>query len=195
MFSQVRLFKVTGHAATGAPTLDTTAVKLLEPGASEREVNNISISLEPESTSRTYKADNVTDVDEYISSYNGTLTCYGISPEAQALLFGYVKDKAGNVDLVVNEEKPHICIFFRAKDEKGKKYQGWIYDCVFKNPTLSGAQPSDTPEETSISFTANILTVNGKSKIGAHVYEGTTGYIAEGKEPTSTDLYVSADAA
>lgn len=194
MFSQVRLFKVTGHATSGAPTLDTSSIKLLEPGTSEREVNNISISLEPESTSRTYKADNVSDVDEYISSYSGTLTCYGISPEAQELLFGYSKDKNGNIDLVVNGEKNHICLFFRAKDEKGKNYQGWIYDCVFKNPTISGTQAADTPEETSISFTANILTVNGKSKIGSHVYEGCTGYIAEGTEPTSTDLYIAEDA-
>lgn len=191
MFSQVRLFKVTGHASSGAPTLDTTAVKLLEPGAAEREVNNINISLEPQTTSRSYKADNVSDVDEYVSSYSGTLTCYGISPDAQELLFGYTKDKNGNLDLTVNGEKNHVCIFFRGKDEKGEEYQGWIYDCVFKNPNITAAQVSDTPTETSLTFTANILTVNGKSKIGSHVYKGKIGYIADGTEPTSTDLYVA----
>lgn len=193
MFSQVRFWKVTGYASTGAPTLDTTAVKLLEPATSEREVNNINITLEPSSTTRTYKADNVSDTDEYISSYSGTLTCYGLSAEAEELLFGYKKDKNSNLDLQVNGTKNHVCIFFRGKNEKGVDYEGWIYDCVFANPSISAEQAQDSPTETSISFTANILTVNGTSKIGAKVYKGNTGFIAEGTEPTSTDLYVSAN--
>lgn len=192
-FEQVRLFRITGFSTdTGAPTLDSTALPFLTKKASEAEINNINITLQPEVVEKTYAADNVQEKDTVVKGYNGTLTFYGIDADALDLITSFTKDANGNISLTANKEsgESQICIFFRGKNEKGKKYNAWLYDSEFKPVNLDADQDGDSPKTTQIEFFAKLITVNGEKTGGALVYEGNTGYIEEGTEPKSSDLYV-----
>ena len=58
-FEQVRLFEITGFdSETGKPTISNTPIPFLAKGASEQEINNISITVQPEYSEKSYSADN-----------------------------------------------------------------------------------------------------------------------------------------
>lgn len=192
-FEQVRLFKISGfNSTTGAPTLETTPLPFLAKSASETEINNISITLQPETVEKTYAADNVEEKNTVIKGYNGSITFYGIDADALDLITTFTKDSNGNIALTVNKEdgEAQICVFYRGKLEKGKKYNMWLYDVEFKPIPLDNDQDGDSPASTTIEFFAKIITVNSEKMVGSMVYEGNTGYIEEGTEPTSSGLYI-----
>lgn len=193
-FAQVRLFEITGFdAGTGKPILNSSPLPFLAREASEQEVNNISVTLQPESVEKTYNADNIQEKDTVIKGYNGTFTFYGIDSDALDLISSFRKDTNGNTILGVNTgDEKDICVFYRGKNEKGTAYNMWLYDCEFKPINLDVGQDEDTPTSLTLEFFAKLITINGTKVFGAMVYEGKTGYVTEGTEPTAEDLYIEA---
>ena len=86
-------------------------------------------------------------------------------------------------------------MFYRGKNEKGAKYNMRLYDVEFKPFNLPATQDGDTPSTLALTFYAKGIILNSKQTIGSIVYEGKEGYVAEGTEPTSSDLYIPAAAA
>lgn len=192
-FAQIRLFKITGFE-DGKPSLDTTPLQFLKQDVNEQEINNISVSLQADAVTKTYTADDIQEQDTIIKGYSGTFTFYGIDADALDLISSFRKDKNGNTILGANDgTEKNVCIFYRGKNEKGKKYNCWLYDVEFKPLNLDVGQDEDSPKSISIEFYAKLLTINGKKVLGSMVYENNTGYIAEGTEPKSTDIYYEAE--
>ena len=192
MFANVRLFKISSFSSTTGPSISGEPIKPYEPGAGETEINNISVELTPDVSERTLEADNTSEKDSFVKGFDGTLTVYGIDADFMSEVMGYAKDSNGNTNLIVNvAEKNQFVMFYRGKNEKGKKYNMWLYDVEFKPFNLPAAQDGDTPSTIALSFYAKTVVINGKQTVGGLVYEGGEDYVAEGTEPTSTDLYIA----
>lgn len=194
MFSKFRAFLISGfNSSTGAPTI-STATPLLSVTSGEQEINNISIDLTPRVTSRTWKADNKEDVDQVKTGYDGNVTFYGIDKTAIATLTNNIVDSQGNTVLgSTSEGNPKVVLFYHGKNAKGKKYNIWLYNVEFGEIPFKSGQEEDNPETLSLSFTANSITykpANGTAHTvqGIVVWEGSTGYIDEGTDPTAAGL-------
>lgn len=188
MYSTLRIFPITGYGADGKPTLGTP-IPLLAVGTSEKEINNISIELTPTESTREYKADNRVEQDDVQTGFEGTVTFYGIDKTAIAAISGHRIDSNNHVVLRSNSEgNPKVCIFAQAKGEKGTKYNLWLYNVEFKGLPFSAGQSEDNPTATSLNFFASAIPYGGEDVFGITVDYGTTGYIAEGTEPTAANL-------
>lgn len=191
-FEQVRLFEITGFDATGKPQISNTPIPFLTKGASEQEINNISITVQPEYSEKSYSADNKIEKDTIMKGANISFTFYGIDAQALDLLTCFKKDADGDLNLCANDgDETDVCVFYRAKDEKGKPYNAWLYDCEFKPINLDQGQDEDSPKSITIEGYAKLVTVNGKKTLGGLVYEGSPKYVAEGVEPQAEDLFVA----
>lgn len=191
-FEQVRLFEITGFDATGKPQISNTPIPFLTKGASEQEINNISITVQPEYSEKSYSADNKIEKDTIMKGANISFTFYGIDTQALDLLTCFKKDADGDLNLCANDgDETDVCVFYRAKDEKGKPYNAWLYDCEFKPINLDQGQDEDSPKSITIEGYAKLVTVNGKKTLGGLVYEGSPKYVAEGVEPQAEDLFVA----
>lgn len=188
MYSMARVFPITGFGPDGKPTI-AAAFPLLASGSAETEVNNISCTITPESVTRTWKADNREERDEIKTGYKGTLTFYGIDAEALSVLTPNYKDSKGHTVLTSSAGgAPKVVLFYRGKDDKGKKYNAWLYNVEFEDPAISAAQEEETPKSVSINFFAGAVIWHGKLVFGLIVWEGSEGYLAEGEEPTSAAM-------
>lgn len=191
-FEQVRLFEITGFDATGKPQISNTPIPFLTKGASEQEINNISITVQPEYSEKSYSADNKIEKNTIMKGANISFTFYGIDAQALDLLTCFKKDADGDLNLCANDgDETDVCVFYRAKDEKGKPYNAWLYDCEFKPINLDQGQDGDSPKSITIEGYAKLVTVNGKKTLGGLVYEGSPKYVAEGVEPQAEDLFVA----
>lgn len=191
-FEQVRLFEITGFDATGKPQISNTPIPFLTKGASEQEINNISITVQPEYSEKSYSADNKIEKNTIMKGANISFTFYGIDAQALDLLTCFKKDADGDLNLCANDgDETDVCVFYRAKDEKGKPYNAWLYDCEFKPINLDQGQDEDSPKSITIKGYAKLVTVNGKKTLGGLVYEGSPKYVAEGVEPQAEDLFVA----
>lgn len=191
-FEQVRLFEITGFDATGKPQISNTPIPFLTKGASEQEINNISITVQPEYSEKSYSADNKIEKDTIMKGANISFAFYGIDAQALDLLTCFKKDADGDLNLCANDgDETDVCVFYRAKDEKGKPYNAWLYDCEFKPINLDQGQDEDSPKSITIEGYAKLVTVNGKKTLGGLVYEGSPKYVAEGVEPQAEDLFVA----
>lgn len=191
-FEQVRLFEITGFDATGKPQISNTPIPFLTKEASEQEINNISITVQPEYSEKSYSADNKIEKNTIMKGANISFTFYGIDAQALDLLTCFKKDADGDLNLCANDgDETDVCVFYRAKDEKGKPYNAWLYDCEFKPINLDQGQDEDSPKSITIEGYAKLVTVNGKKTLGGLVYEGSPKYVAEGVEPQAEDLFVA----
>lgn len=191
-FEQVRLFEITGFDATGKPQISNTPIPFLTKGASEQEINNISITVQPEYSEKSYSADNKIEKNTIMKGANISFTFYGIDAQALDLLTCFKKDADGDLNLCANDgDETDVCVFYRAKDEKGKPYNAWLYDCEFKPINLDQGQDEDSPKSITIEGYAKLVTVNGKKTLGGLVYEGSPKYVAESVEPQAEDLFVA----
>lgn len=191
-FEQVRLFEITGFDATGKPQISNTPIPFLTKGASEQEINNISITVQPEYSEKSYSADNKIEKNTIMKGANISFTFYGIDAQALDLLTCFKKDADGDLNLCANDgDETDVCVFYRAKEEKGKPYNAWLYDCEFKPINLDHGQDEDSPKSITIEGYAKLVTVNGKKTLGGLVYEGSPKYVAEGVEPQAEDLFVA----
>ena len=161
-------------------------------GASEQEINNISVTIQPEYSEKSYSADNKIEKNTIMKGANISFTFYGIDAQALDLLTCFKKDADGDLNLCANDgDETDVCVFYRAKDEKGKPYNAWLYDCEFKPINLDQGQDEDSPKSITIEGYAKLVTVNGKKTLGGLVYEGSPKYVAEGVEPQAEDLFVA----
>lgn len=191
-FEQVRLFEITGFDATGKPQISNTPIPFLTKGALEQEINNISITVQPEYSEKSYSADNKIEKNTIMKGANISFTFYGIDAQALDLLTCFKKDADGDLNLCANDgDETDVCVFYRAKDEKGKPYNAWLYDCEFKPINLDQGQEENSPKSITIKGYAKLVTVNGKKTLGGLVYEGSPKYVAEGVEPQAEDLFVA----
>ena len=189
MFAQFRIFAISGFTS-GKPTI-AAAIPFLTKTASEDEVNNVSVTLSPEQTTKTYKADNKVEKDTVVTGYNGTVTFYGIDKTALAAISKNTTDTNGNTALESSPDgNPKVVIFFQGKNAKGKKYNMWLYNVEFDNVPFAAEQEENDPKATSLNFFASSVIYQGHNCFGTIVYEGSTGYVEEGTEPVANDLYM-----
>ena len=192
MYSEMRIFPITAFGTDGYPTVGEP-FPLYKAGDTEQEVNNIDNTLEPDVATKSKQADNRRVSEEVLHGYNGTTNVYGIDQDAMSKAFGYYLDGNSNLVVSANEEPKHVAIFLRGKNENGKKYNQWIYDAVFNHPSFSAAQEGDSASSISVTYYASLITATigtaRKTFATAIVYEGNEGYIDEGTEPTTQDLY------
>lgn len=193
MYAQLRIFPISSFGATGAPTI-SAALPLLAKGSSEKEINNISLELTPRVTTRTWKADNKEEQDTVKTGYEGTVTFYGIDKNAIAAISNNVVDSNGHTVLGSSADgNPKCVLFYHGKNAKGKKYNCWLYSVEFGEIPFKAAQEEENPDSVSLTFFAETITytptgVSAHAVQGIIVYEGETGYIAEGVEPTAAGL-------
>jgi len=188
MYAQLRIFPITGFGTDGKPTI-TTAFPLLATAASEQEINNISCNLTPKVVERTYQADNREEKNEVKKGYDGTLEFYGIDADALNAITVNEKDTAGRTVLESNGNgAPKCVVFYHGKTEKGKKYNIWLYNVEFADAAINSAQEAESPAATSLSFFASSIIYSSHTVFGLIVYEGQTGYVAEGTEPTAAGM-------
>lgn len=186
MFARVRFFKITGYNAKGAPTLDTTAIKLYTPGEGEPEVNNRSISLEPDSSSVPLEADNRKVNNEVVKGANITLSAYGVDETALSALTEFAKDTDGINRTVNTDSKKHFVLVFNGKKTNGAEYTCYLADTTINNVLPSSEQDGDSATERSITGYASAIVINGKSTLGHRCFKGETGYLDQNTDPTST---------
>ena len=189
MFARVRFFKITGYDAKGAPTLDTTAIKLYTPGKGEPEVNNRSISLEIDSSSADLEADNRKVTNEVVKGANITLSAYGVDETALSALTEFTKDTDGINRTVNTDSKKHFVLVFNGKKSNGTEYTCYLADTTIKTVLPSSEQDGDSATERSITGYAPAITINGKSTLGRRYFKGeTAGYLDQNTEPEATTV-------
>ena len=186
MFARVRFFKITGYDAKGAPTLDTTAIKLYTPEEGEPEVNNRSISLEIDSSSADREADNRKLTNEVVKGANMTLSAYGIDETALSALTEFTKDTDGINRTVNTDSKKHFVLVFNGKKTNGAEYTCYLADTTIKAVLPSSEQDGDSANERSITGYASVVVINGKATLGRRCFNGEAGYLNQNTEPTST---------
>lgn len=189
MFARVRFFKITGYdASTGAPMLDTTAIKLYTPGEGEPEVNNRSISLEIDSSSADMEADNRKVTNEVIKGANMTLSAYGVDETALSSLTEFTKDTSGINRTVNTADKKHFVLVFNGKKSNGDEYTCYLADTTIKVVLPSSEQDGDSASERSITGYASVITINGKSTLGRRCFKSESGFLAQNVEPSATTV-------
>lgn len=186
MFARVRFFKITGHSANGAPTLDTTAIKLYTPGQGEKEINNRSISLELDSSSVPLEADNSKEDNEVVKGANFTLSAYGVDETALSALTEFTKDTDGINRTVNTGTKKHFVLVFNGKKTNGAEYTCYLADTTIKTVLPSSEQDGDSATERSITGYASAVVIGGKATLGRRCFGEEAGYLNQNTEPTST---------
>lgn len=187
-FRKVRIFPITGTGQDGYPVY-SAPVKLLALESGETEVNSIKITLTPTVASKNLRADDIDEPTESITGYSGDLEVYGIDADALSVLLSNVeKDTNGNiVHLAGAFTDKYVGLFFEGKNEKGKRYQKWLYKVKFTEPNEAPETEGDNATSITLSFKGVPFLVGNKYVSRGTVYEGNTGYVSG--EPTSADVY------
>lgn len=189
-FQKLRAFPITAVGNDGYPSLGTP-IPLLTPSENETELNNVQIVLTPTTKEKTLNADDKEAKHISTVGYEGSIEVYGVDESAIAAILESIKDANGNIIHKVNTgvEKP-VCLFYEGKNEKGKKFQQWLFYVVFKPFETTNKTETDSTETITLEFTGRIITTNDGEISHATVYEGNEGWVTG--EPTATDIYKEA---
>ena len=177
-FTKLAFYKITADNISGTPTYDTAPVKLYNGSLT----NNISLTITPNSATKTRRADNLVEETETVETYNAELVAYGIDKASLAALLGYSLDDNGVQILHVNHTKDKFGAFFETIDENNnKKVQVYLAKVKFSD-VLPSAQTDEKGDPVSTTFTlkGELVIVDGKDSVGWQVYEGDTGFVASG---------------
>ena len=187
MLSKVRIFPVSAFGSDGYPTL-SSPIKLATLESGETEVNNIRIKLTPTLKTKTLNADDREEKHSTVVGMEGELEAYNVDSTALSSLLAIGKDTNGNAHFYAgNQTDKNVCIFCEGKNEKGKKFQTWIYCATFEPLEEEQNTESDTATSVILKFSVKVITAGGKERTHARVYEGNTGYVSG--EPTTSSLY------
>ena len=185
--SKIRIFPISGTGSDGYPTL-SSVVKPMTPGSGETEVNNIKLSIKKVVKTKTLNADDKEEEHNAVVALDGTMTVYCADADFLAAVLPCTKDSNGNLHFYAGvQSAKDVCIFAEGKNEKGKKFQVWIYDCQFKPFDEDFETESDSDVQIELPFKGLVIEAGGKSRTHARVYEGNTGYVSG--EPTTSSLY------
>ncbi len=187
MLKKVRIFPITSYSADGYPVYGTpTPLLTIEEG--ETEVNNIRFKLTPSTKVKTLNADDREETHTAVVGFNFELEAYGIDATALAAITSGNKDKNGNVNHTVNTgSEKYVGIFLEGKNEKGSRFQQWIYKCLFNPIDEENTTQSDTPTTITLTGSGSVINAGGKDRTHATVYEGNTGWVAG--EPSASNIY------
>lgn len=192
MYKQARFFVRDGFNNDGSPKITGSAIPFL---VETDEVNNISFSLTPNESEREYRADNKVVKDKVLNGFDGSVAYYGMDKTAMVNLSAFKNDSSGHLVLKGSiDGNPSVVLFVRGKNEKGKKFIMWLYDVEFSTPGFNLNQPEDNPQSNSLTFFASKISYGGEDVFGIIIYEDETGYVADGTEPTTTDLIMPTQA-
>ncbi len=190
----LRIFPITAWGANGFPTVGTP-VKPLTPGSGEKEINLSAIHITHTVTETELFADDQSESSEAVTGYDFSVEVYGC--EAAFIQALGLATLDSNNNLVHNTtNSTHVAVYVSGANQKGKKYNLWLYDCV--------AKPIDRDLVTDKGEVVDPITINFKGKpitttdfgniTMSQVFEGNTGYISGTTEPTATSLYTPAAA-
>jgi phi13 family phage major tail protein len=181
-FTKLAFYKITVENIDGTPTYDTEPVKLYSGSLT----NNISITITPNTATKTRRADNLIEETETVETYDAELVAYGIDKASLATLLKYDLDDDGVQVLHVNHAKDKFGVFFETVDENnGKKLQIYLAKVKFSD-ILPSAQTDEKgdPVSTTMNLKGELVIVNGQDSVGWQVYEGDTGFVATGLPST-----------
>ena len=185
--SKIRVFPISGFGSDGYPTL-SSPVPLMTLGSGETELNNIKMSIKKVLKTKTLNADDKEEEHSSVVSLDGTLTAYEADANFLSAVLPCTKDTNGNLHFYAGvQETPKVCIFAEGKNEKGKKFQTWIYCAQFKAFDEEVETEADSTTQIELPFKGLVITAGGKDRTHARVYQGNTGYV--NGEPTTSSLY------
>lgn len=185
--SKIRVFPISAFGGDGYPTL-SNPVKPMTPGSGETEVNNIKLSIKKVIKTKTLNADDQEEEHNTVVALDGSITVYCADATFLEKVLPCTKDTNGNLHFYAGvQEAKNVCIFAEGKNEKGKKFQVWIYCCQFKPFDEDFETETDSDAQIELPFKGLVITAGGKNRTHARVYEGNTGYVSG--EPTTSSLY------
>jgi len=187
MLSKIRIFPITSFGTDGYPVV-AAPIKLVTIKEGETEVNNIRVKITPTVKIKTLNADDREEEHKAIVGYKGDMEAYGVDAAALAALQEVEKDTNGNINHLAGTgtEKP-VVVFFEGKNEKGVKFQKWLYKVKFDPITEECKTEDDSGTSVSLSFVGEVIQTGSVSRVYATVYHGNKGWV-DG-EPTAQDLY------
>lgn len=189
MLSKIRIFPITGYGSDGYPTYGTP-IPLITFGTGETEVNNIRLKITPTTKTKTLNADDIEEVHEAVVGYAGEIEAYGVDATALSTLFNATKDANGNINHLAGDvSEKYVGIFCQGKNEKGKKFQTWLYAVKFKPFESELSTLSDSATSIQLEFNGLVIQTGTTKRTHATVYEGNVGYVTEGTEPTAASVY------
>lgn len=143
------------------------------------ELNSVDISINNVTKEKTFQADDKEEVKKVVVRAEGTLKVYECDAPLARAMFGYILDANGNtIEAVGSTDKARYGMFFEGKTAKDTRYQKYIYDVEFEEPTFTAV--TDNGEETTtmeIPFKIRFITTNGKTVKAATVYEDKSGWV------------------
>ena len=164
-FTKLAFYKITADSIESTPTYDTTAIKLYSGSLT----NNISLTITPNTATKTRRADNKIEETETVQTYDAELIAYGIDKTSLASLVGYELDDNGVQVLHVNHTKDKFGVFFETVDENNdKKVQIYPWQKLKFTDVLPSAQTDENGDPVSMTFglKGELVTVNGKDSVG-----------------------------
>lgn len=199
-FKKFRLAIINGYDEDGYPTLQAGADNAspffalhtpAEADGESEEVNNVSLQIEETLSTKTLQADDRTEVKNRVTGYTATYTGYVIDAEPYAKIFGQTLDTNKNIVKKSGAIPPHLVGFYEGANEKGKRFQMWLYDLQAQPMNDADSTESDSAENISITFNGSLVELKDGSRIeAAIVYEGNNGWVSG--EPTASSLYKEA---
>ena len=185
--SKIRIFPIASYGSDGYPVY-SAPVKPLTLAEGETEVNNIKISIQKVLKTKTLNADDKEEEHSSVVALDGKMTVYGADATFLSTILPSTKDSNGNLHFYAGvQETPKVGIFFEGKNEKGKKFQTWIYCAQFKPLNEELETEKDDTVEVELEFKGLVITAGGKERTHARVYEGNTGFVSG--EPLYSSIY------
>lgn len=187
--SKIRIFPITSYGVDGYPVYGTpVALVTIETG--ETEVNNIRLKITPTTKTKTLNADDVEEAHSSVVGYSGEIEAYGIDAAALAAVLDAEKDTNGNINHIAGAtSEKYVGVFCQGQNEKGKKFQTWLYAVKFDPFEEELATNSETAKSIKLTFTGKVISTGSNKRTHATVFAGNTGYVAEGTEPIPTSIY------
>ena len=187
--SKIRAFPIVSYGVDGYPVYGTpVALVTLETG--ETEVNNIRLKIAPTTKTKTLNADDIEESHSSVVGYSGEIEAYGIDAVALAALLEAEKDENGNINhLAGTTSEKYVGLFCQGKNEKGKKFQTWLYAVKFDPFEQELVTTTETVQTIKLTFVGKVISTGTSKRTHATVFEGNTGYVTEGSEPISTSIY------
>lgn len=185
----LRIFPINGWAQNGFPTVGTP-VKPLTPGSGEKEINLSAIHITHTVSETELFADDQSESSEAVTGYDFSAEIYGADPAFIVALGLATLDANGNL-VHKTTNNTHVAVYLSGANQKGKKYNLWLYDVV--------AKPIDRDLTTDKGEVADPITINFVGKpvattdfgnvVKCQVFEGNSGYISGITEPTALSFY------
>lgn len=187
MLSKIRIFPITGFGTDGYPEV-SAPIKLVTIKDGETEINNIRVKITPTVKTKTLNADDLEEEHKSVVGYKGDMEAYGVDAVALDALQEVEKDTNGNINhLAGTGVKKYVVVFFEGKNEKGVKFQKWLYKVKFDPITEECKTEDDSGTSIALSFVGEVIQTGTKARVYATVYQGNKGWVEE--EPTAQDLY------